>query len=521
MAAIVLRSIKGSPLTTQEVDDNFTNLSIEIGTKLNTSAYTASDILTKLKSVDTDDSGLNATTLKSLNVDSTNTPSTVVSRDTSGNFAAGTITANLIGNVQGVVTGSLIGNATNITGIVSMLNGGTGGSSPAQALTNLLPSGTVNGYVLKTAGPGSYYWAAETGSAQQSGTRVNTSRTFFTATANQTEFTGVGTYTPGAGQLRIYIDGVRQFNSAYTETSSTSFTLLEGVVAGTLIMAEVDSYVNYNYTALDIPCTPTGSTSATNVQNALAELDTEKAAVGQQMFLGTTQVAINRTSGALTLAGVSIDGNAATATNAGNANNLGGIPAASYALTENLPVSGFSNIQIFTSSGIFTVPDGITKLKVTVVGAGGGGGSGNSGGAGKSGGSGGSAIAILSNLSSSYSITVGTGGAGAAGFTTQSGGTGGTSSFGAAVSATGGAGGAWQNGAGGGTSGTGLVSSGQLIRILNGLIRGFYTEGSSSNPSQAPVAYSSDGVFAAGVGGYGITSSAGTGGVGGVVIVEY
>jgi hypothetical protein len=293
MAAIVLRSIKGSPLTTQEVDDNFTNLSIEIGTKLNTSAYTASDVLTKLKSVDTDDSGLNATTLKSLNVDSTNTPSTVVSRDTSGNFAAGTITANLIGNVQGVVTGSLIGNATNITGIVSMLNGGTGGSSPAQALTNLLPSGTVNGYVLKTAGPGSYYWAAETGSAQQSGTRVNTSRTFFTATANQTAFTGVGTYTPGAGQLRIYIDGVRQFNSAYTETSSTSFTLLEGVVAGTLIMAEVDSFVNYNYTALDIPCTPTGSTSATNVQNALAELDTEKAALSGASFTGNVTTSGN------------------------------------------------------------------------------------------------------------------------------------------------------------------------------------------------------------------------------------
>jgi hypothetical protein len=192
--------------------------------------------------------------------------------------------------------------------------------------------------VLKTAGPGSYYWAAETGSAQQSGTRVNTSRTFFTATANQTAFTGVGTYTPGAGQLRIYIDGVRQFNSAYTETSSTSFTLLEGVVAGTSIMAEVDSFVNYNYTALDIPCTPTGSTSATNVQNALAELDTEKAAVGQQMFLGTTQVAINRTSGALTLTGVSIDGNAATATQATNA------ATATQAINATLAVDAINTI---------------------------------------------------------------------------------------------------------------------------------------------------------------------------------
>jgi hypothetical protein len=275
MAAIVLRSIKGSPLTTQEVDDNFTNLSIELGTKLNTSAYTASDILTKLKSVDTDDSGLNATTLKSLNVDSTNTPSTVVSRDTSGNFAAGTITANLIGNVQGVVTGSLIGNSTNITGVVSMLNGGTGGSSPAQALTNLLPAGGTNGYVLKTAGPGSYYWAAETGALQQSGTRVNSTRNFFTATAGQTVFSNIATYVPGAGQLRVYVDGVRQFNSAYTETGSTSFTLSEGVVVGTQVMAEVDGYINYNYTAADVSFSPTSTLSSTNVQNAIVELLTE------------------------------------------------------------------------------------------------------------------------------------------------------------------------------------------------------------------------------------------------------
>ena len=38
------------------------------------------------------------------------------------------------------------------------------------------------------------------------------------------------------------------------------------------------------------------------------------------------------------------------------------------------PAGGFSNIQVFTSNGTFTVPAGITKAKVTVVGGGGGGG---------------------------------------------------------------------------------------------------------------------------------------------------
>jgi len=50
-----------------------------------------------------------------------NTANKVVVRDNSGNFAASTITANLIGNV--------LGTATNVTGVVAAVNGGTGFSS--------------------------------------------------------------------------------------------------------------------------------------------------------------------------------------------------------------------------------------------------------------------------------------------------------------------------------------------------------------------------------------------------------
>ena len=57
-------------------------------------------------------------------------------------------------------------------------------------------------------------------------------------------------------------------------------------------------------------------------------------------------------------------------------------------------VSGFSNMTVFTSSGTWTVPTGITKAKVTVIGGGGGGGSdiGNGGGGG---GGGGASIKVL------------------------------------------------------------------------------------------------------------------------------
>jgi hypothetical protein len=60
-------------------------------------------------------------------VDTANTPGTIVKRDGSGNFAAGTI------------TGTLTGNATNVSGIVAIVNGGTGASSKPTGFDALSP----------------------------------------------------------------------------------------------------------------------------------------------------------------------------------------------------------------------------------------------------------------------------------------------------------------------------------------------------------------------------------------------
>jgi hypothetical protein len=57
MSTIVTRAGKGSPLTNTEVDSNFTNLNND---KLESSSYTASDVLTKIKTVDGTGSGLDA-----------------------------------------------------------------------------------------------------------------------------------------------------------------------------------------------------------------------------------------------------------------------------------------------------------------------------------------------------------------------------------------------------------------------------------------------------------------------------
>lgn len=142
---IQLRQTKGTPLTNEEVDANFTYLNDQVNLKVSTSTYTASDVLTKLKTVDGSGSGLDADLLDGLNASSSQPvggdKSSIVARDASGNFSSNTISANqfsgpLVGDVTGNVTGSLNGNASNVSGIVSISNGGTGATTISGARTN-------------------------------------------------------------------------------------------------------------------------------------------------------------------------------------------------------------------------------------------------------------------------------------------------------------------------------------------------------------------------------------------------
>ena len=81
---------------------------------------------------------------------STDTPNAIVARDGSGNFAAGTITANLIGNVTGNLTGNVTGAAS-----LNVLKSGdtmTGSLTLSGASTNLTVGGTTNLQALNVNG---------------------------------------------------------------------------------------------------------------------------------------------------------------------------------------------------------------------------------------------------------------------------------------------------------------------------------------------------------------------------------
>lgn len=163
MADIILRSDQLGPLTSEQVDQNFINLNVEVGQKLDSVDYTAADVLAKLLTVDGAGTNLDADLLDGLNGHSTLPTSTdkssVVIRDASGDFTANLITSNLNGNVQGDVTGSLFGNATTATTLQTArnINGvAFDGSANITVLDNTklsLTGGTLSGFLTLHAAP--------------------------------------------------------------------------------------------------------------------------------------------------------------------------------------------------------------------------------------------------------------------------------------------------------------------------------------------------------------------------------
>lgn len=144
---IIYRTTKGSPLTIEEADGNFEYLDEQVNLKLDSDQFTGSNIIATIADDDGAGSGLDADLLDGMQPTAVNTPSTVVMRNSSGNFSANIITANLLGNVTGNITGNgtgtWTGNSTNVNGVVQVSNGGTGVTTVPEIKT-LLNLGTIH-----------------------------------------------------------------------------------------------------------------------------------------------------------------------------------------------------------------------------------------------------------------------------------------------------------------------------------------------------------------------------------------
>ena len=165
MATIILRLAKGSPLSTLDLDNNFSNLNNELITKLPIASYTAADVLTKLKTVDGTGSGLDSDLLDGLNASSTlpvpTDKSSIVARDSVGSFSAnlitGTVTnANTLNgaNANGFISriGTDLHSSRVVTGSgndITVANGdGVSGNPTISAGTNLSRRDATNTYTL-------------------------------------------------------------------------------------------------------------------------------------------------------------------------------------------------------------------------------------------------------------------------------------------------------------------------------------------------------------------------------------
>ena len=118
-----------------------------LSAKLDSVTYTASDILAKIKTVDGATSGLDADLLDGMHATNSNTVSSVVSRDASGNFSAGTITATLSGNADSATTAaSCSGNAASATTAASC-----SGNAASATYATTQAVGTSNTTIATTA----------------------------------------------------------------------------------------------------------------------------------------------------------------------------------------------------------------------------------------------------------------------------------------------------------------------------------------------------------------------------------
>lgn len=153
MATLTLRIPKGSPLTNQELDDNFSNLNADIASRLSTSGGTVSGNLT-----------ITGTTVDIKN------------------------TLRISGNTSGYV-------------------GFTAPSSSGTTTYTLPATDGLSGHVLATNGSGILQWVAQTGGGGGGGggSGTSTSRTQYVATSGQTTFN----VNYVVGQIDVYLNGVK------------------------------------------------------------------------------------------------------------------------------------------------------------------------------------------------------------------------------------------------------------------------------------------------------------------------
>jgi hypothetical protein len=210
-----------------------------------------------------------------------NTASAIVARDGSGNFTAGTITANLTGNVTGNLTGNVSGNASTATSATSFSGnlagdvtgtqsatvvGKINGTSLAGLSTGLLKNTTTTG-VPSIATAGTDY--AEGTSALATGILKSTTTTGALTIADAADFPTLNQSTTGNAATATKLAATKTINGvAFDGSSDITVTAAAGTLTGTSL----------NSTVVSSSLTSVGTLTDLTVTNAIAGSITGNAA---------------------------------------------------------------------------------------------------------------------------------------------------------------------------------------------------------------------------------------------------
>jgi hypothetical protein len=164
---------------------------------------------------------------------SANTNFAIVARDANGNFSANQITASL--------TGTVTGNATNVSGTVAVANGGTGSTTAAGALTSLGAAAATHTHTNATA--------TVSGVAGAAG---------FMSAADKTKLDGVATgatnYTHPTGDGNLHVPATSTTNNGKVlKAGSTVGSLSWGTLSAADVGAATSSHTHPYSQITDTP----------------------------------------------------------------------------------------------------------------------------------------------------------------------------------------------------------------------------------------------------------------------------
>lgn len=207
-----------------------------------------------------------------------NTISTLVARDGSGNFSAGTITASLTGNVTGNVTGAVTGNASTATALAA---------DPADCGANVYAtainaSGTLtcasitNASTTATSSAGNSTIVARDGSGNFAAGTITAA---LTGTAS-------GNTTYSANQYGVVLSGAANTMSVLAPDASTSKILMSGGASANPSWGALTAGANITLTPSAGAIAIAASSSATPAYTMTSQSSTlNPAAVGVHYYL--------------------------------------------------------------------------------------------------------------------------------------------------------------------------------------------------------------------------------------------